>query len=88
MDSCLGVEQDLDKAISKFSALNDHTNKVLEDVINQVEELRKEISNRKYHMYKLQSIYTTNVFVMVHDCAYSFMNKLSLNTSENCFSVV
>lgn len=47
MDSCLGVEQDLDKATSKFTALNDHTTKVLEDVINQVEELRREIAQRK-----------------------------------------
>ncbi|OWR41780.1 E3 ubiquitin-protein transferase RMND5B [Danaus plexippus] len=43
MDSCLGVEQDLDKATSKFTALNDNTNKILDDVIKQVEELRKEI---------------------------------------------
>ncbi|CAK1582618.1 unnamed protein product [Parnassius mnemosyne] len=46
MDSCLGVEQDLDKATSKFNALNDHTNKVLEDIITQVEDLRKEISKQ------------------------------------------
>ncbi|XP_052741952.1 E3 ubiquitin-protein transferase RMND5B [Bicyclus anynana] len=46
MDSCLGVEQDLDKATSKFTALNEHTNKILEEVINQVEELRKEISQQ------------------------------------------
>ncbi|XP_047534191.1 E3 ubiquitin-protein transferase RMND5B [Vanessa atalanta] len=46
MDSCLGVEQDLDKATTKFTALNDHASKVLEDVISQVEELRKEISKQ------------------------------------------
>ncbi|CAH0727163.1 unnamed protein product, partial [Brenthis ino] len=43
MDSCMGVEQDLDKATSKFTALNDYANKILEDLINQVEELRNEI---------------------------------------------
>lgn len=47
MDSCTGVEQDLDKALSKFTSLNDHTDKVLEDIIDQVENLKKEIANRK-----------------------------------------
>lgn len=47
MDSCVGVEQDLDKALTKFNSLNDHTNTVLQDIIDQVEELRKETSKRK-----------------------------------------
>lgn len=48
MDSCIGVEQDLDKALTKFNSLNDHTNRVLQDIIDQVEELRKEIAKRKW----------------------------------------
>ncbi|XP_047028678.1 E3 ubiquitin-protein transferase RMND5B isoform X1 [Helicoverpa zea] len=46
MDSCTGVEQDLDKALTKFNSLNDHTNRVLQDIIDQVEELRKEIAKQ------------------------------------------
>ncbi|XP_073946357.1 required for meiotic nuclear division 5 protein souji [Choristoneura fumiferana] len=46
MDSCIGVEQDLDKAISKFNGLQEHTNKCLEDIIQQIEELKKEIANQ------------------------------------------
>lgn len=46
MESCIGVEQDLDKALSKFTALNDNTNAALQDLINQVEEVRKEIAKR------------------------------------------
>ncbi|XP_013172767.1 PREDICTED: protein RMD5 homolog A [Papilio xuthus] len=46
MDSCLGVEQDLDKATTKFNALNEHTNKVLEEIISQVEDLKNEISKQ------------------------------------------
>lgn len=48
MDSCLGVEVDLDKALSKFADLNENTNKVLEDIIAQVEDLQTEISKREY----------------------------------------
>ncbi|XP_050666793.1 E3 ubiquitin-protein transferase RMND5B isoform X7 [Leptidea sinapis] len=44
MDSCLGVEQDLDKATTKFTALNEHTNNFLQDLICRVECLKKEIS--------------------------------------------
>lgn len=47
MESCIGVEQDLDKALSKFATLNDETNTALQDLINQVEEVRKEIARRK-----------------------------------------
>ncbi|KAG6442427.1 hypothetical protein O3G_MSEX002369 [Manduca sexta] len=46
MDSCVGVEQDLDKAITKFTNLNDHTNKILQEIIDQVEGLRKEIAKQ------------------------------------------
>lgn len=47
MDSCIGVEQDLDKAIMKFNNINDHTSRVLQDIIDQVEDLRKELSKRE-----------------------------------------
>lgn len=53
MDSCLGVEQDLDKATTKFTALNDHAKKVLEDILNQVQELKKEFAQRKYKYFSL-----------------------------------
>ncbi|XP_045499793.1 E3 ubiquitin-protein transferase RMND5B [Colias croceus] len=46
MDSCLGVEQDLDKATTKFTGISDHTNKVLQDLITQVESLKQEISQQ------------------------------------------
>ncbi|XP_022826851.1 protein RMD5 homolog A isoform X4 [Spodoptera litura] len=44
MDSCLGVEQDLDKALSKFRSLNDNSSKLLQNMIDQVEEVRREIT--------------------------------------------
>lgn len=46
MESCVGVEQDLDKALAKFNNINDHTNKVLQDMIDQVEDLRREIAKQ------------------------------------------
>ncbi|XP_053608910.1 E3 ubiquitin-protein transferase RMND5B [Plodia interpunctella] len=46
MDSCIGVEQDLDKALSKFNSLNEHTDRVLHDVIEQVQNLKREIAKQ------------------------------------------
>lgn len=57
MDSCLGVEQDLDKALTKFNSLNDNTNRVLQDIIDQVEDLRKEIANRKCPLFSVMFVY-------------------------------
>lgn len=58
MDSCTGVEQDLDKALSKFNSLNDNANRMLQDVIDQVESLRREISQRKYfHLCSLYDLF-------------------------------
>ncbi|XP_047521283.1 E3 ubiquitin-protein transferase RMND5B [Pieris napi] len=46
MDSCLGVEQDLDKATTKFTGIHDHTNKILQDLLTQVENIKQEIAKQ------------------------------------------
>ncbi|CAH2041267.1 unnamed protein product, partial [Iphiclides podalirius] len=46
MDSCLGVEQDLDKATSKFNALSDRTNEELDRIIRQAECFRNIMSEQ------------------------------------------
>ncbi|KAJ2951580.1 hypothetical protein O0L34_g13732 [Tuta absoluta] len=43
MESCMGVEQDLDKAIMKFRSLNHYKDQVIQEMIDQVEKLRKEL---------------------------------------------
>ncbi|KAJ0175994.1 hypothetical protein K1T71_008168 [Dendrolimus kikuchii] len=69
MDSCTGVEQDLDKAISKFNNINDHTNRVLQDVINQVEDLRREILKQPTNtpLSQTQSTVVNDLAVSVKD---------------------
>lgn len=47
MDSCLGVEQDLDKATTKFTGIHDQSSNVLQDLITKVENLKQEIAKRK-----------------------------------------
>ncbi|XP_048483326.1 E3 ubiquitin-protein ligase RMND5A [Plutella xylostella] len=45
MDSCLGVEQDLDKAISKLFGLSEHADRILQDAVQQIQDLKNEIAN-------------------------------------------
>ncbi|XKL59316.1 hypothetical protein PGB90_000332 [Kerria lacca] len=42
MDSCLGVEREVDRVLSKFNSINEHANRVLEETSNHVENLRQE----------------------------------------------
>ncbi|XP_045188845.2 E3 ubiquitin-protein ligase RMND5A-like isoform X1 [Mercenaria mercenaria] len=44
MDSCLTVEREIDKVLTKFGGLNDHSVDTLEDFINSIENLRKELA--------------------------------------------
>ncbi|XP_065211320.1 E3 ubiquitin-protein ligase RMND5A isoform X3 [Planococcus citri] len=42
MDSCVGVEREVDKILTKFNTINDHANRVLQDITNHVENLKQE----------------------------------------------
>lgn len=42
MESCLGVEREVDKILTKFGNINDHANRVLQDITNHVENLKQE----------------------------------------------
>lgn len=45
MESCLAVEIDVDKVLSKFQSIKEHSNNVLSDLIHQVESLKNELQN-------------------------------------------
>lgn len=57
MDSCIGVEQDLDKALTKFTCLNDNTNRVLKDILEQVQALKQEVAKRKCSLFSVMFVY-------------------------------
>ncbi|XP_072949839.1 uncharacterized protein Sou [Epargyreus clarus] len=77
MDSCLGVEVDLDKALSKFADLNENTNKVLEDIIAQVEELQTEISKQPEDapLMHLQAIAAMDMAAMVKQTVFQMSTE-------------
>ena len=44
MDSCLTVEREIDKVLTKFGGLHDHSVDTIEDFITSLENIRKELA--------------------------------------------
>lgn len=44
MESCAAVEKEVDKVITKFSSINEHSQRVISDVTTFIEQLRKSIA--------------------------------------------
>lgn len=44
MESCLAVEKDIDNALTKFNGLNEHAERVLNDAVSQIQNLKQELS--------------------------------------------
>lgn len=47
MDSCAAVEKEVEKVLSKFGQINDHSQKILTDVISFIERLKESIADGK-----------------------------------------
>lgn len=63
MDSCLGVEREVDKILTKFNSINDHANRVLQDITNHVENLKQEFELCKY-LYLIFHHITNNQLIL------------------------
>lgn len=47
MEACNAVEREVDKVLSKFGSINEHADRVLRDVANNIERLKKEFEYGK-----------------------------------------
>lgn len=45
MDACTAVEREVDKVLSKFSGINDHAVRTLNDITTNVEALKNELDS-------------------------------------------
>ncbi len=70
MDSCLGVEREVDKVLSKFSGINEHANKVLEDAANNVENLKQEFESCKILLSYIISFHINLNAILFPDIQY------------------
>lgn len=57
MESCAAVEKEVDKVITKFSSINEHSQRVLSDVTTFIEQLRKSIAEGGFLISKLFDTY-------------------------------
>lgn len=48
MDSCQAVEKEIDKVIQKFSGIQSHSTRVLDDAIKYIEQLKSSIEEGKF----------------------------------------
>lgn len=48
MESCNAVERELDKVITNFNGINEHSERTLRDLTNHIEALKKEIDESKF----------------------------------------
>ena len=53
MDSCAGVEREVDKVLTKFGNINEHANRVLQDISNHVEGLKQEFEISEFSLFLL-----------------------------------
>lgn len=47
MDACNAVEEEVDKILLKFTGIKEHADRVLSDVTNHIESLKKEMDECK-----------------------------------------
>lgn len=47
MEACNAVEKEVDKVITKFSGIHEHSEKTLHDLSNHIEALKKKIDEGK-----------------------------------------
>ena len=71
MDSCLGVEREVDKILTKFNSINDHAGRVLNDITNHVENLKQEFELCKYLLSNFAvTSFEKNISKSIHHLSY------------------
>lgn len=48
MEACIAVEREIDKVLNKFGGINEHAARVMRDICNHIENLKKELEDCEY----------------------------------------
>ncbi|XP_058457097.1 E3 ubiquitin-protein ligase RMND5A isoform X1 [Malaya genurostris] len=78
MESCAAVEKEVDKVITKFSAINDHSQRIISDVIIFIEKLRSSIAEAPS-----DEQLTPGQIEVLHDAMAKAKDKLQRLTTEH-----
>lgn len=65
MDACIAVERELDRVLSKFSGLQEHDRKTLDDIAQYVQNIRRELVDGRYLNQEVE-YFNLSTFVWCH----------------------
>ena len=70
MESCLSVQRELDKVVTKFTGLHDHYSNTIEDFTSSIENIRRELAegtviDQNLHPFVAIFFLFFSVFVMI-----------------------
>lgn len=70
MESCNAVEREVDRVLSKFGGLRDHSKKNLEELISSIQNIQRELNDGN-HLYCLDLfVYKRKVNAFVQNYKY------------------
>ncbi|GFV76956.1 e3 ubiquitin-protein ligase RMND5A [Trichonephila clavipes] len=77
MEACINVEKEIEKVLSKFGAFNDHVSRTLNEIIEHVQNIKKEIheSGAENEVTAAQALILTQCYKRVKDVVASMATE-------------
>lgn len=73
MEACAAVEREIDRVLSKFTSLHNHSQRTVEELSTSIESLRRELNEGK--IWNEKTLFST---VCLSTSRSLFVNKLDL----------
>lgn len=74
MESCNAVEREVDRVLSKFGGLRDHSKKNLEELISSIQSIQRELNDGNYFYCLDLFVYKRKVNAFVQNSKYVTIN--------------
>lgn len=74
MESCNAVEREVDRVLSKFGGLRDHSKKNLEELISSIQNIQRELNDGNYFYCLDLFVYKRKVNAFVQNYKYITIN--------------
>ena len=76
MEAIRNVEREIDRVISKFGALNDHTTQTLTDLLNQLKSLKQDFVMLSRKWFIVQSLISCNSCIGNFHCSLQSVGNI------------
>lgn len=74
MESCNAVEREVDRVLSKFGGLRDHSKKNLEELISSIQNIQRELNDGNHFQCLDLFVYKRKVNAFVQNYKYITIN--------------